>query len=130
MKILVAGSTGAVGRPLIDHLIKDGHEVYGITHSQENAQILAGRGAKPLLLNILEQEAVQSTVANVRPDVIVDMLTSLPQEYTPDAMRKAAEMDEKVRREGGSYLQAAGEANGVQADPTNRSARTRSESGE
>jgi len=41
------------------------------------------------------------------------MLTHLPKEYTSESMRKAAEMDAKIRREGGGNLQAAAEANGV-----------------
>lgn len=113
MKVLVAGATGAIGQPLIDLLIQEGHEVYGITQSKERALIIAGKGAKPLILNILEKEEVFSHVANVKPEVIIDMLTHLPKEYTPEAMQNAAEMDGKIRREGGAHLQAAAEAHGA-----------------
>ena len=41
------------------------------------------------------------------------MLTHLPKEYTPESMRKAAELDAKIRREGGAHLQAAAEAYGT-----------------
>ncbi len=82
MKILIAGASGVIGQPLIDFLIQDGHEVYGITQSKERAQIIAGKGAKPLILNILEREAVISSVANVKPEIVIDMLTHLPKEYT------------------------------------------------
>ena len=45
MKILIAGATGALGKPLVDLLVQDGHEIYGVTQSKENALLLAGKGA-------------------------------------------------------------------------------------
>jgi nucleoside-diphosphate-sugar epimerase len=113
VKILIAGASGAIGQPLIDSLIQDRHEIYGITQSQERAHLIAGKGAKPLILNVLEREAVFSSIADLRPDIVIDMLTHLPKEYTPEAMRKASELDAKIRREGGGYLQAAAEAHGA-----------------
>ena len=104
MKILVAGATGAIGRPMIDCLIKDGHDVYGVTHSEENALILASRGAKSLQLNVLEHDPTLAKVAEVHPEVVVDMLTAFPKEYTPESMQKAADRDDKVRWEGGGNL--------------------------
>ena len=104
MKILVAGASGAIGSPLLDLLIQKGHEVYGITQSKERAAAIVKKGAHPVILNILEQEAVDAAVASIQPDTIIDMLTHLPKEYTPESMRAAAELDAKVRLEGGGHL--------------------------
>lgn len=112
MKVLVAGAAGAIGYPLIELLIQDGHEVYGITQSKERALIIAGKGTKPIILNVLDRDAVDVVVKNVKPDVVVDMLSHLPKEYTPETMAEAAELDAKIRREGGANLQAAAEALG------------------
>lgn len=113
MKILVAGASGAVGQPLIDLLIQEGHEVHGITQSKEKALIIAGKGAKPLILNILDREAIFPAVANIKPDVVIDMLTHMPKEYTPETMRNTVELDAKIRREGGAHLQTAAETYGA-----------------
>ena len=113
MKILVAGATGAIGQPLVDLLIQDGHEVYGVTQSKERALMIAGKGAKPLILNILDRDAVNASVANVKPEIVIDMLTHLPKEYTAESMREAAELDAKIRREGGAHLQEAAQAYGA-----------------
>lgn len=113
MKILIAGSSGAIGQPLIDFLIQDGHEVFGITQSKERALIIAGKGAKPLILNVLERQNVFAAVSAIKPEIIIDMLTHLPKEYTPESMQKAAELDAKIRREGGANLQAAAEEYGT-----------------
>ena len=34
MKVLIAGATGVVGRPLVPMLAKSGHEVYALVRSQ------------------------------------------------------------------------------------------------
>jgi nucleoside-diphosphate-sugar epimerase len=113
MKILVAGASGAIGQPLIDLLVQEGHDVHGITQSKEHALLIAGKGAKPLILNVLEREAVLSSMNSIKPDVVIDMLTHLPKDYTPDSMRQAAELNAKIRKEGGANLQDAAEMNGV-----------------
>jgi len=113
MKVLIAGATGAIGQPLIDLLTQQGYDVYGITQSKDKAQAIKEKGAKPILLNVLEREAVFSALADVRPDIVIDMLTRLPKEYTPESMRNSAEMDAKLRREGGAFLQSAAEKNGA-----------------
>lgn len=113
MKILIAGASGAIGQPLVDLLVSQKYDVYGITQSKERAQIIKSKGAKPLILDVLEREAVFSAIGKIRPDVVIDMLTSLPKEYTPEAMRKSAEMDAKLRREGGAHLKAAAERHGT-----------------
>jgi nucleoside-diphosphate-sugar epimerase len=107
MKILVAGATGAIGRPTIDLLIQEGHDVYGVTQSKEKALSLSGQGVKPVVLDILKREEVFTALEGIKPDVVIDMLTHLPKEYTPNSMRAAAELDGKIRIEGGANLQAA-----------------------
>lgn len=113
MKILVAGASGAIGLPLIDLLVQEGHDVHGITQSAEKALTIAGKGARPLILNVLDRDAVNTSMASVKPDVVIDMLTHLPKEYTAESMREAAGLDTKIRLEGGANLQKAAEANGV-----------------
>lgn len=109
MKILVVGASGAIGQPLVDLLIQDGHEVYGTTQSKERASIIAGKGAKPIILNVLDRDTVLPSMDSVQPEVVIDMLTHLPKECTPESMREAAELDAKIRREGGAAVQAAAE---------------------
>lgn len=113
MKILIAGASGAIGKPLIDQLIPLGHHVYGITQSQSGAEIISSKGAEPLIFNVLDREAVFSNFARIRPDIVIDMLTRLPKEYTPEAMRKSAEMNATIRLEGGANLQDAAEKHGA-----------------
>lgn len=52
-------------------------------------------------------------IARIRPDAIIDELTSLPKRYTPEEMRAAAPRDREVRLEGGGYLHNAAVRFGV-----------------
>lgn len=113
LKILIAGATGAIGHPLIKLLSTQHHLVYGITQSTHKAEMLKQYGAKPIVMNVLNRDEVFAQVKAVKPDVIIDMLTSLPKEYTPKAMSEAAPMDAKIRIEGGGNLLSAAEENGV-----------------
>ena len=40
MKVFVAGASGAIGQPLIAELIRKGHTVTGMTHSEAGAKRL------------------------------------------------------------------------------------------
>lgn len=113
MKILIAGATGAIGKPLIKLLSEQKHTTYGITQSASKAEFLKQAGAKPVILDVLNGSEVTSTVKDIQPDIVIDMLTRLPTEYTPKALQEAAPMDAKIRLEGGAHLLEAAEANGV-----------------
>ncbi|QLH36612.1 MAG: NAD(P)-dependent oxidoreductase [Parachlamydiaceae bacterium] len=113
MKILIAGATGAIGQPLMQILEQHSHQIYGITQSKEHFPLIQNKGGKPVILDVLDREAVLSALEAIQPDIVIDMLTRLPKEYTPQAMRDAAAMDARIRTEGGANLQEAAEKNGV-----------------
>ena len=46
MKVLVAGATGAIGRPLIDGLKQHGHSVFCLVRSAESARVVIEAGAE------------------------------------------------------------------------------------
>ena len=113
MKVLIAGATGAIGRPLIAALAAARHEVIGMTSSAAGTQLLRERGADAVVVNVLDAEAVEREVTRTRPDAIVDELTSLPKRYTPMEMRLAAPRDRQIRLEGGGHLYRAALKAGV-----------------
>ncbi len=113
MKVFVAGASGAIGRPLVAALVAAKHEVIGMTSSDAGLKALRGRGADGVVLNALDAEAVNIEIVRIRPDVIIDELTSLPKRYTPEEMRKAAPRDRQVRLDGGGNLYSAAVQTGV-----------------
>src|SRR5262245_45523172 len=113
MKVLVAGATGAVGRPVISALIAAGHDVIGMTNSARGLQTLEEAGAEGVVANALDGQAVTSAMQRLRPEVVIEELTSLPKHYTPEEMRAAADRDRKLRLEGGRNVENAAKAAGA-----------------
>ena len=106
MRILIAGASGAIGRPLVHRLRANQHEVFALMRSQDPAQ-LKDIGAEPVVADALDAAAVKASVGRIRPDAVINELTSLPRRYTPAEMRAAAERDRKVRVDGNINLLAA-----------------------
>jgi nucleoside-diphosphate-sugar epimerase len=78
MKVFVAGASGAIGRPLVPKLVEAGHEVTGMTRSEERAERLREAGAAALVADVFDEERVRSGMAEAAPDVVVHQLTALP----------------------------------------------------
>ena len=47
MRIFLTGATGFIGSALIPELIQAGHQVLGLTRSEEGAKSLLSAGAQP-----------------------------------------------------------------------------------
>jgi 2-alkyl-3-oxoalkanoate reductase len=107
MRVLIAGASGAIGRPLVRRLRANQHEVFALTRSPDSAPALKEIGAEPVIADALDAAAVKAAVGRIRPDAVINELTSLPRHYTPAEMKAAAERDRKVRVEGNISLLAA-----------------------
>ncbi len=107
MRIAIAGASGAVGRPLVRHLSARRHEVFAITHSPDSARAVKELGAEPVIADVRDGAAVRAAVGRIRPDAVINELTSLPRHYTPAAMEAAAERDRQLRVDGNINLLAA-----------------------
>ena len=113
MRVLIAGATGAICQPLVRCLNRDHHSVFALARSPESSRAVTELGAEPVTADALDAAAVKTVIARVRPDAIINELTSLPRHYTPAEMRAAAERDRKVRIEGNANLLAALQNAGV-----------------
>jgi nucleoside-diphosphate-sugar epimerase len=110
---MIAGATGAIGRPLIRCLRERGHAVFALARSPESARAVAASGAEPVIADALDAAAVKAALVQVRPEAVINELTSLPRHYTAAEMAAAAERDRKVRIEGNANLLAAVRGTGV-----------------
>ena len=118
MKVFVAGATGAIGRELVPQLVARGHEVVGMTRSPSKQDLVRGLGARPVVADALDPDAVAQAVASAEPDVIVHQLTALSGKMSARDMRHpdrsfAATMTNRLRTEGTDHLLAAGRAVGA-----------------
>jgi 2-alkyl-3-oxoalkanoate reductase len=111
MNIFVAGASGAIGQPLIRELIRHGHTVTGMTHSEVGAQSLIDLGATVAFADTLDCPAVEEALRRFHTEVIIDELTALPKD--PADYPGAFEGDRRLRLEGGGNLLRATQACGV-----------------
>ena len=107
MRVLIAGASGAIGRPLIGALRDRGHVVFALVRSPASAQVIAALGAEAVIADVLDAAAVKVAIMKVGPEAVINQLTSLPRRYTAADMAVAAERDRQVRVEGNKNLLAA-----------------------
>ncbi len=111
MRVFVAGASGAIGRPLIAELVRQGHTVTGMTRSEAGAQNLVDLGATAVRVSAFDGSAVERALRRSQAEVVIDQLTALPKH--PSELAAAAAGDRKLRLEGGGYLHRAAQASGV-----------------
>ena len=113
MRIFVAGATGAVGSRLVPLLVANGHEVVGTTRSILKANDLRALGAEPVVLDVLDAEAVGQTLSEAAPDVVVHQATALSNLTKMRNLDEAFAKTNKLRTVGTDNLLAAARAAGA-----------------
>jgi len=111
MKVFVAGASGAVGKPLVRRLVAAGHAVTGTTRREERAKEIRAAGATAVVCDVFDAVALEGAVKAAEPEVVVNQLTSLPQDYNPRSIDYGP--TNRVREEGGGNLMAAARAVGA-----------------
>jgi len=110
MKVFVAGATGVLGRQLVPQLVAKGHEVVGMTRSMSKQDLVRSLGARPVVADALDPDAVAEAVASAEPEVIVHQLTALSGEFDMRHIDRFFETTNRLRTEGTDHLLAAGRA--------------------
>jgi len=113
MKILVAGASGALGRELLPRLVANGHDVSGLTRSATKGEAISRLGAKPVVADALDPDAIARAVGAVEPDVIVHELTALAGRLKMRRFDRAFAPTNRLRTEATDHLLSAGQAAGV-----------------
>ena len=114
MKVFVTGATGAIGKQLVPQLVEAGHEVTGTTRSERKAALIEEAGARAVVLDVLDAEAVGQAVSAARPDAIIHQATALAGAL--DDLRnldRAFALTNRLRVEGTDHLLSAARAAGV-----------------
>jgi nucleoside-diphosphate-sugar epimerase len=114
MKVFVAGATGVLGRELVPQLVARGHDVTGMTRSASKQDLVRSLGARPVVADALDPDAVAQAVASSEPDVIVHQLTALSGDFDMRHIDRFFEKTNRLRTEGTDHLLAAARAVGAQ----------------
>jgi nucleoside-diphosphate-sugar epimerase len=111
MRVFVAGASGAIGRPTVQQLVAAGHEVTGMTRSEERTRAIRDAGADAVVCDAFDADGLREAVAAAAPEVVVHLLTALPQRFKPRG--NWLEPTNRVRIEGTRNLVAAAAAAGA-----------------
>ena len=103
--MFVAGGTGVLGRPLVEALVDRGHEVTASTHRTENLSVIEALGARPAVMDGLDDAAVRQAILETEPEVIINQITALSAP-SRDYARWLA-VTNRLRSEGTKTLMAA-----------------------
>jgi nucleoside-diphosphate-sugar epimerase len=113
MRVFVAGASGAVGARLVPQLIERGHEVIGTSRSPEKAERLRAAGAEPVVLDVLDRDAVREAVLQSRPNGIIHEATALAGLSDMKHFDRTFALTNRLRTEGTDALLAAAWEAGV-----------------
>ncbi|MFI6869669.1 NAD-dependent epimerase/dehydratase family protein [Nocardia sp. NPDC050406] len=81
MKVVVAGATGAIGRPLVAALRRSGHLVYALTRGGRSAESARARGATPIVADVLDRDNLLRAADGLTADAVIHELTAY--KYSP-----------------------------------------------
>jgi hypothetical protein len=102
MRILLAGATGVIGRRAVPVLAAAGHQVVGLARTPARLP-----DAEVLAADALDRTAVAKAVSAAASEVIVHMLTAIPDPVDPRHLARDMAPTNRLRTEGTANLLAA-----------------------
>jgi len=105
MRVFLAGASGVIGVRLIPLLVRDGHEVAGMTRSPGKAAALRELGAEPVVCDVFDAGALAQAVTAFGPELVMHQLTDLPDRA--GQIPEFAARNNRIRTEGTRNLLAA-----------------------
>ncbi|MEU9234468.1 NAD-dependent epimerase/dehydratase family protein [Streptomyces subrutilus] len=106
MRVLLAGATGAIGRPLTRALVGSGHRVLALARTDRSAAIVRGLGAEPVRADALDRDGLLRALDGIKADAVIHQLTALK---APKRTLTADDPSNLLRAQGtANLLEAAG----------------------
>lgn len=113
MRVFVAGASGVIGRALVPQLVAAGHEVTGMTRSDERAGLIREAGAEAVVADVFEEQRVRDAVAASGAEAVIHQLTALPAKLDFKDPEKSYGPTNRLRIEGTRILVEAARAAGA-----------------
>src|SRR3984957_10783070 len=106
-RIFLAGAAGVIGRRLTPLLLAHGHAVWGTTRSPGNVEFLRKLGARLVVVDVFDAEALATAVLDAKPEIVMHQLTDLAAVQDPAQRSSALARNARIRDEGTRNLVAA-----------------------
>ena len=99
-RIFLAGAAGAIGRRLTPLLLANGHSVWATTRSQDKGEFLHALGARPVVVDVFDAQALATAVLKAKPEIVIHQLTDLAVLHDPAKRSSALARNARIRDEG------------------------------
>jgi NAD(P)-dependent dehydrogenase (short-subunit alcohol dehydrogenase family) len=106
-RIFLAGAAGVIGRRLAPLLRQAGHSVWGTTRSPDRTELVRSLGARPVVVDVFDAEALAKAVLDAKPEIVIHQLTDLASIHDPAKRAQALARNARLRDEGTRNLVAA-----------------------
>ncbi len=113
MRIFLAGASGVIGRRLAVLLRDAKHDVAGTTRTPAKISMLEELGVAPIVVDVLDADALAQAVAAARPEIVIHQLTDLPSAPGTPGYPAAQQANRRLRIEGTRNLMQAAKAAGA-----------------
>lgn len=102
MRVLVAGSTGVIGRQLVPQLVQSGHHVIALVRHSTDRTSPPRRGSSVTEVrgDLLDRDRLIGTVKATKPDAVVHMATAIPRTINPRRLADDFHLTNRLRTEG------------------------------
>lgn len=97
MRVFITGSTGVLGRRLVEQLTDHGHDVVGLVRDADGEAIVDDRGGTPRYGDVLEPESLDAAIDD-GIEVVIHAATAIPASTKPSEDEWAH--NDRVRKEG------------------------------
>jgi len=97
MKILIAGATGVIGRQLLPMIREHGFELAALSHSHAGLNWLDEHQYQHVNCDVFDPASVNQMFETIRPDVIINQLTSLPRDLNPRRLKSQLAATNRLR---------------------------------
>jgi nucleoside-diphosphate-sugar epimerase len=111
--VFLAGATGVVGRRLVPLLRQGGYTVIGTTRSVAKTASLERQGAIPVVVDVLNADAVLRAMTDARPTIVIHQLTDLSAAPGTPEFPATLERTMRLRIEGTANVMAAARVTSV-----------------
>jgi nucleoside-diphosphate-sugar epimerase len=113
MRVLVAGATGVLGRPLVPLLTSVGHTVVALGRPDGRTAQVQAPGVTAELVDPFDRAAIMQAVRRSAPDAVVHLMTAIPAQLNPRRMATQFALTNRLRAETTRHLVDAAAAVGA-----------------
>jgi nucleoside-diphosphate-sugar epimerase len=99
-RIFLAGAAGVIGQRLTPLLLAHGHSVWAATRSPDKGEFLRKLGARPVVVDVFDAEALATAVLDAKPEIVIHQLTDLSALHDPAKRSDALARNARMRDEG------------------------------